>query len=93
MNYFLNYKNGSVRINTYRYVDATVTDVDDIVRAYESESNETLTASIDIFIKEKCTDLENDVLEKTIENKLGFDLYDYPELRDIQIDAARLKRE
>ncbi len=70
MNYFLNYKNGNVSIDTYRLVNAISTDVYDIINAYQKESNEILTASIDIFIKKKCTDIENDILEKTIENML-----------------------
>jgi len=44
---FANYKNGIVTMNSYRFPDAQVTDVADILSAMESQSNEILTASID----------------------------------------------
>lgn len=47
MNNFANYKNGEVTINTYRFPDAQVTDVADILNAIETESDEILVASID----------------------------------------------
>lgn len=47
MSNFANYKNGQVTISTYRFVDAQVTDIEDILNAVEKESDEILTASID----------------------------------------------
>ncbi|MEX1669098.1 hypothetical protein AB4876_09255 [Zhongshania guokunii] len=47
MSNFANYKNGEVTINTYRFPDAQVTDVADILNAVETESEEILVASID----------------------------------------------
>lgn len=47
MNNFANYKNGEVTINTYRFPEAQVTDVADILNAIETESDEILVASID----------------------------------------------
>lgn len=47
MDNFANYKNGEVTINTYRFADAQVTDVADILNAIETESEEILVASID----------------------------------------------
>jgi len=51
MEQFANYKNGEITVNTYRFADAVVTDVNDILNAVEAESDEVLTASI-------CTDEE-----------------------------------
>ena len=47
MNTFANYKNGQLSIDTYRLPEAQVTDVADILSAFNSESEEILTASID----------------------------------------------
>lgn len=47
MNRFANYKNGELTIATYRFPDAQVTDVADILNAIETESEEILVASID----------------------------------------------
>ena len=47
MTTFANYKDGQVTINTYRFPDAVVTDVADILNAAETESEEILVASID----------------------------------------------
>lgn len=52
---FINYKHGAVSLDTYRFVDAEVTDTDDIIDAYENSSKETLVASID-------TDSQSEVL-------------------------------
>ncbi len=46
MNKFANYKNGQVTINTYRFPNAQVTDIADILNAVEIESDEILVASI-----------------------------------------------
>jgi len=46
MNSFANYKNGKVTINSYRFPDAQVTDIDDILNAAKKESDEVLVASI-----------------------------------------------
>jgi len=46
MTNFANYKNGQITVDTYRLVDAVVTDIADILEALESESDEILTASI-----------------------------------------------
>ncbi len=47
MNNFANYKNGTVTINTYRFADAAVTDVADILNAAAAGSDEILTATIE----------------------------------------------
>ena len=39
----LNYKNGQLRTNTYRYVDAVISDLEEIQQAYINQSEETLT--------------------------------------------------
>ena len=44
---FANYKNGQVTINTYRFSDAMLTDVNDIISASNQESGEILTATIE----------------------------------------------
>lgn len=44
---FANYKDGQVTINSYRFADAQVTDVEDILSAVENKSDEVLVASID----------------------------------------------
>ncbi len=46
MTYFVNYKNGRVTIDTYRVVDAVVTDVGDVLTSFKNESKEVLAASI-----------------------------------------------
>ncbi len=98
MSYFLNYKNGAVTINPYREVTATATDVWDIINAVEKESNEILTASIDLWTKEEIGKIDLGGLTKTeakdavfsdldfLENleKIGIKLYNYPELREPQ---------
>lgn len=50
--FFLNYKNGDVSINTYRSSTAAATDVEDILDAFEEKREESLTASLDLFIEE-----------------------------------------
>ncbi len=47
MNNFANYANGELTIDTYRLPNAAVTDIDDIVAAVNTGSDEILTASID----------------------------------------------
>lgn len=49
MNYFLNYENGSVSVDTARSITAQATDVSDIVSAFDENRLEQLTASLDIF--------------------------------------------
>ena len=44
---FSNYKNGEVTINTYRFPNAMLTDVNDIISASNRESGEILTATIE----------------------------------------------
>lgn len=50
---FINYKNGHVTLNNYRFSGATATDVNDIIDAYESNKGGILTASLDLFIDEE----------------------------------------
>lgn len=57
---FANYKNGQVTINTYRFPDAVVTDIEDICNAAKTESEEILVASID-------TDEERDALSDFVD--------------------------
>jgi hypothetical protein len=45
--YFANYKHGKVSINSYRFPDAQVTDIDDVIKSNEMQSEEVLVASID----------------------------------------------
>jgi hypothetical protein len=45
--YFANYKDGSISINSHRFPDAQVTDVDDVIKSHEKQSEEILVASID----------------------------------------------
>jgi len=87
MEYFVNYEKGQVSINTYRKPNATVTDIDDIRSAVENESDEVLVAGLNDWIKEQGGDLEDDNLERVIEDEFGLKMYDYPDLRDIQRDA------
>lgn len=47
MHKFANYKDRRLTINTYRFVDAAVTDIADILQAHNVESEEVLTASIE----------------------------------------------
>lgn len=42
---FLNLKDGKLSINSFRLVDATATDIEDLMEAYRNESDEILTAS------------------------------------------------
>ena len=88
MNYFVNYNKGQISINTYRIASAQATDIDDIRRAVDEESEEILTASINDWIKEFGGTLEDDNLERIVEGEFGLSLSDYPELRDIQRDAS-----
>ena len=46
MNLFANYKNGHITINSHRFLDACVTDLDDIIDAHKMDSLEILVASI-----------------------------------------------
>lgn len=46
MSEFANYKDGQVTISTYRLPDAIVTDIDDILSALETDSDEILVATI-----------------------------------------------
>jgi len=47
MTKFANYENGTLTINSYRAANATSTDVEDIVEAYDDALDVCLTASID----------------------------------------------
>ncbi len=101
MNYFLNYENNTVTVDTNRLVNAQATDVNDIVIAYGDSRDETLTASLDVWINEELSKIdlsgltmdearaavfgEWDFLELTL-NELDIDITDYPELRDPQND-------
>lgn len=87
MNYFLNYNQGQISINTYRLASAQATDIEDIRNAVANESSETLTASINDWINEFGGNLDDDKLERVFEGEFGVKLYDYPGLRDIQRDA------
>ena len=86
-NYFVNYENGKVSINTHRLANAAVTDIDDIRQAISKDSSEILTASLNDWIIEFGGNLDDDNLERVVEGEFGLKLYDYPELRDIQRDA------
>lgn len=45
--YFVNYENGSAKMQTYRAANAVVTDLEDIQRALSENSEECLSASVD----------------------------------------------
>lgn len=47
MNYFVNYVDGRLTINTFRKPSAMATNAEDVIYAYHNESEEDLTASID----------------------------------------------
>ena len=47
MNYFVNYVDGHLSINTFRKPTAASTNAEDVISAYHSRSEEDLTASID----------------------------------------------
>ena len=47
MNYFVNYVDGYLSINTFRKPSAASTNAEDVIYAYNNESEEDLTASID----------------------------------------------
>lgn len=79
MNYFLNYKNKELSVNTYRLPDAVATDVDDIKSAFNKRNDEILTASLNDWVKENSGQLENDVLELVFDD-FAIDLSIYPEL-------------
>lgn len=51
--YYLNFKNNQATIDTYRFADAAATDMADIIAAKDSGRNETLVASLDLFIEEE----------------------------------------
>lgn len=53
MFYFLNFKNGTASIGTCRLTGAQVTDVNDIVNAKNDCTDEILTASLDVFIRDE----------------------------------------
>ncbi len=100
MTNFLNIENGVVSINTFRLVNAQATDVNDIVNAYTNETGETLTANLDLFIKEElakidlsiCDDVESarDFIFGEADfleltlNELDIEISEYPSLRDWQ---------
>lgn len=102
MCYFLNIKNGVVSIDSFRLSDALSTDVNDIVRSYVNNTNETLTASLDLFIKEElrmidlsiCDDIESarDYVFGEADFlelaliEVGIDISEYPDLRVYQHD-------
>lgn len=45
--YFLNLKNNTLSVNTYRLPDAAATTIDDLMLLHSNDSEETLTASIE----------------------------------------------
>ena len=47
MTYFVNYVEGRLSINTFRKPSAASTNAEDVIFAYNNESEEDLTASID----------------------------------------------
>lgn len=85
---FLNYDKGRVSLNAYRLANAQATDVEDIRNAVKNESNEVLTASVEEWIKDFGGSLDDDNFERVFEGEFGLNLYDYPDLRDIQRDAS-----
>ena len=87
MNYFLNYVNQAITVDTFRKPAATVTTVENIEYFFLNNSKEDLTADLTDWIKESGGDLEDDNLERLFEGSFGFYMYDYPELRDIQRDC------
>lgn len=68
MNYFLGLKNGVATISTSRLPDAMATDIKDIASQYGNEDSETLTASLDLWIKEQC----NEILENKLDVFKGY---------------------
>lgn len=53
MSHFINLKNGTVSLDTYRFPEAEVTDFDDILDQLSDEESETLTCSLDLYLDEK----------------------------------------
>lgn len=102
MSDFLNIKNGVVSINSYRLPNAQATDVKDIINAYTNETNETLTASLDLFIKEELEKIDLSICDDIESAKnyifgeadfleltlkdVGLEISEYPDLRDWQND-------
>lgn len=102
MSDFLNIKNGVVSITSYRLPNAQATDVKDIVNAYTNETNETLTASLDLFIKEELEKIDLSICDDVESAKnyifgeadfleltlkdLGLEISEYTDLRDWQND-------
>lgn len=72
MSDFLNIKNGVVSITSYRLPNAQATDVKDIVNAYTNETNETLTASLDLFIKEELEKIDLSICDDVESAKITF---------------------
>ena len=82
--------------------NAQATDVKDIVNAYTNETNETLTASLDLFIKEELEKIDLSICDDIESAKnyifgeadfleltlkdLGLEISEYTDLRDWQND-------
>ena len=102
MNNFLNYENGTVSISTSRLVNAQATDVNDIVNAFDNQTSEVLSATLDVYIEEELAKIDLSICDDIGEavdyifgeadfleltlNSLNIDIADYPDLRDYQHD-------
>ena len=64
MNYFVNYKNGKCSIETYRFVDAVVTDMNDLIAACDSDSDQVLVVNLESYLDE-CAKAVIENLEKS----------------------------
>jgi len=49
MSDFLNLENGILTLNSYRLPNATVTDQEDLLKAFDNQSGETLTAIVENY--------------------------------------------
>lgn len=92
MNYFLNYENGEVTVDSFRHPDATATTVEDIIETFEGEEDGALTASLDLWCDEQINDLwgrvPNDLSEDEV-NDFVFTTNDFVQpLEDMGIDVS-----
>jgi len=99
---FVNIKNGTVSVDSFRLPEAKSTDIPEIINAYTNKTNETLTASIDLFVKLELAKLDLSSCGNRCEafqhvfgeydfldfafTDLDLDISDYAELRDYQND-------
>lgn len=94
MNYFLNYENGEVTVNSYRHPSAIATTVEDIIEALRNGEEDALVASLSSWVEDNINDMwgkvPNGLSEKQISEFVFVENNFTEQLVNIGIDVSDL---